>query len=85
VRALPPLRSSSPHVRVGYVAWRRSQHRYAWTTINFLLGKLGGAGGADGASTTVGTIDLGGGSTQIVFEPLWSSLTGARSCTRTHS
>ncbi|KAJ1725982.1 Guanosine-diphosphatase [Coemansia biformis] len=37
---------------------------YAWITVNFLLGTLGDAGHA-----TAATFDLGGGSTQIVFEP----------------
>ncbi|KAJ2709573.1 Guanosine-diphosphatase [Coemansia spiralis] len=37
---------------------------YAWITVNFLLGTLG-----DAAHATAATFDLGGGSTQIVFEP----------------
>ena len=38
---------------------------FAWTTVNFLLGNLD-KGARRG---TAGIIDLGGGSTQIVFEP----------------
>ncbi|KAJ2796735.1 Guanosine-diphosphatase, partial [Coemansia helicoidea] len=37
---------------------------YAWITVNYLLGTLG-----DAAHATAATFDLGGGSTQIVFEP----------------
>ncbi|CAL8258801.1 unnamed protein product [Lota lota] len=36
----------------------------AWITVNFLTGCLGGAD-----SSTVGMLDLGGGSTQITFSP----------------
>ncbi|KAJ3610928.1 hypothetical protein NHX12_023018 [Muraenolepis orangiensis] len=36
----------------------------AWITVNFLTGSLGGA-----YSSTVGMLDLGGGSTQITFSP----------------
>ncbi|AET39038.1 guanosine diphosphatase Ecym_3567 [Eremothecium cymbalariae DBVPG len=39
---------------------------YAWITTNFLLGNLGGKE----KSATAAIFDLGGGSTQIVFEPL---------------
>ncbi len=35
---------------------------YAWLSANYALGRLGGEGG------TVGTLDLGGASTQIAFE-----------------
>lgn len=38
---------------------------YAWITTNYLLGKIGGPDSAD----TAAVFDLGGGSTQIVFEP----------------
>ena len=38
---------------------------YAWVTTNYLLGKIGGPD----KSETSATFDLGGGSTQIVFEP----------------
>lgn len=38
---------------------------YAWITANYLLGKIGGPD----RSETAATFDLGGGSTQIVFEP----------------
>ncbi|KAI8323067.1 nucleoside phosphatase GDA1/CD39 [Martensiomyces pterosporus] len=47
---------------------------YAWITVNFLLGTLG-----DAAHKTAATFDLGGGSTQIVFEPRyenWNNVTG---------
>jgi len=39
---------------------------YAWITVNYLLGKIGTEEKID----TVAVMDLGGGSTQIVFEPL---------------
>ncbi|KAH8733745.1 nucleoside phosphatase family-domain-containing protein [Ilyonectria robusta] len=38
---------------------------YAWITTNYLLGKIGGPDSTD----SVAVFDLGGGSTQIVFEP----------------
>ncbi|KAI9898548.1 hypothetical protein N3K66_006908 [Trichothecium roseum] len=38
---------------------------YAWITTNYLLGKIGGPD----SSETAAVFDLGGGSTQIVFEP----------------
>jgi len=38
---------------------------YSWITINYLLGKIGGPD----HSPTAAVLDLGGGSTQIVFEP----------------
>lgn len=38
---------------------------YAWITVNYLLGKIGGPD----QSPTAAIFDLGGGSTQIVFEP----------------
>ncbi|KAJ2906630.1 hypothetical protein MKZ38_000885 [Zalerion maritima] len=38
---------------------------YAWITTNYLLGKIGGPD----HSETAAIFDLGGGSTQIVFEP----------------
>ncbi|KAF4582187.1 guanosine diphosphatase [Ophiocordyceps camponoti-floridani] len=38
---------------------------YAWVTANYLLGKIGGPDKGD----TAAVFDLGGGSTQIVFEP----------------
>ncbi|KAI9655910.1 MAG: Guanosine-diphosphatase [Alyxoria varia] len=38
---------------------------YAWITTNYLLGKIGGPD----KSQTAAVFDLGGGSTQIVFEP----------------
>ncbi|KAJ9075892.1 Guanosine-diphosphatase [Entomophthora muscae] len=39
---------------------------FAWITVNYLLGKLDHAAGE---YTSAATIDLGGGSVQIVFEP----------------
>ncbi|XP_063804403.1 nucleoside diphosphate phosphatase ENTPD5 [Pseudophryne corroboree] len=38
----------------------------AWTTVNFLTGRLHG-------DRSVGTLDLGGGSTQITFLPLYKA------------
>lgn len=38
---------------------------FAWMTVNFLLGSLGGTGLQD----TIPTIDLGGGSMQLTFHP----------------
>jgi guanosine-diphosphatase len=42
---------------------------YAWITTNYLLGKIGGPD----HSETAAVLDLGGGSTQIVFEPTFKS------------
>ncbi|KAJ1917906.1 Guanosine-diphosphatase [Mycoemilia scoparia] len=41
---------------------------YSWITVNSLLGTLG-----KDEHLTAGTFDMGGGSTQIVFEPLYRS------------
>lgn len=38
---------------------------FAWITTNYLLGRIGGPGD----TSTAAVFDLGGGSTQIVFEP----------------
>lgn len=45
---------------------------YAWITTNYLLGKIGGPD----HSETAAVFDLGGGSTQIVFEPTFKSING---------
>jgi len=42
---------------------------YAWITTNYLLGRIGGPD----HSETAAVFDLGGGSTQIVFEPTFKS------------
>ncbi len=42
---------------------------YAWITTNYLLGKIGGPDD----TPTAAVFDLGGGSTQIVFEPTFKS------------
>ncbi|MCJ1309726.1 Guanosine-diphosphatase [Agyrium rufum] len=42
---------------------------YAWITTNYLLGKIGGPD----KNPTVAIFDLGGGSTQIVFQPTFKS------------
>jgi len=44
---------------------------YAWITTNYLLGKIGGPD----HSETAAVFDLGGGSTQIVFQPSFEGLT----------
>ncbi|MCJ1381239.1 Guanosine-diphosphatase [Xylographa soralifera] len=44
---------------------------YAWITTNYLLGKIGGPD----KSPTAAVFDLGGGSTQIVFQPTFKSPT----------
>ncbi|KAL2023928.1 hypothetical protein VTK56DRAFT_705 [Thermocarpiscus australiensis] len=44
---------------------------YAWITTNYLLGKIGGPD----RSETAAVFDLGGGSTQIVFQPSFEGLT----------
>lgn len=44
---------------------------YAWITTNYLLGKIGGPD----HSETSAVFDLGGGSTQIVFQPSFEGLT----------
>ncbi|KAI9797552.1 MAG: Guanosine-diphosphatase [Sarcosagium campestre] len=45
---------------------------YAWITTNYLLGKIGGPD----KSETAAVFDLGGGSTQIVFEPTFKGPSG---------
>ena len=45
---------------------------YAWITTNYLLGKIGGPD----KSPTAAVFDLGGGSTQIVFEPTFKTPSG---------
>jgi guanosine-diphosphatase len=45
---------------------------YAWITTNYLLGKIGGPD----KTPTAAIFDLGGGSTQIVFQPTFDSATG---------
>jgi guanosine-diphosphatase len=45
---------------------------YAWITTNYLLGKIGGPD----QSPTAAIFDLGGGSTQIVFEPTFKGAPG---------
>lgn len=47
----------------------RDEGVYAWITVNFLLGNLGGSSQNDKRPPTAAVFDLGGGSTQIVFEP----------------
>ncbi|KAK5993648.1 putative guanosine-diphosphatase [Cladobotryum mycophilum] len=42
---------------------------YAWITTNYLLGKIGGPDKGE----TAAVFDLGGGSTQIVFEPTFKA------------
>lgn len=44
---------------------------YAWITTNYLLGNIGGPD----ESSTAAVFDLGGGSTQIVFEPNFKGVT----------
>jgi len=46
---------------------------FAWVTVNYLLGRLG----RQRQGTTVAIMDLGGGSTQIVFEPSEGTYDGA--------
>ncbi|KDN41227.1 nucleoside phosphatase GDA1/CD39 [Tilletiaria anomala UBC 951] len=51
---------------------------YAWITVNYLLNRIGASQGAIGRSTaehsrTAAVIDLGGASTQIVFEPTFKT------------
>ncbi|KKF94177.1 putative guanosine-diphosphatase [Ceratocystis platani] len=45
---------------------------YAWITTNYLLGKIGGLE----KTPTAAVFDLGGGSTQIVFEPTFPETNG---------
>lgn len=45
---------------------------YAWITTNYLLGKIGSAV----KNPTAAIFDLGGGSTQIVFEPTFPAFNG---------
>lgn len=44
---------------------------YAWITTNYLLGKIGGPD----KTPTAAIFDLGGGSTQIVFQPTFPGIT----------
>lgn len=46
----------------------RDEGVYAWITTNYLLGKIGGKD----HNPTAAILDLGGGSTQIVFEPTYA-------------
>ncbi|KAK2813430.1 Guanosine-diphosphatase [Emmonsiellopsis sp. PD_5] len=46
---------------------------YAWVTTNYLLGNIG----TKERTPTAAVFDLGGGSTQIVFEPTFKSAAGA--------
>jgi len=43
---------------------------YAWVTINYLLKTIGPIPEGEARNTTAAVMDLGGASTQIVFEPL---------------
>lgn len=45
---------------------------YAWITTNYLLGKIGGPD----KTPTAAVFDLGGGSTQIVFQPTFKAADG---------
>ncbi|CAI6341210.1 unnamed protein product [Periconia digitata] len=45
---------------------------YAWITANYLLGKIGGPD----KTPTAAVLDLGGGSTQIVFQPTFPEVAG---------
>ncbi|KAG8895686.1 Farnesyl pyrophosphate synthetase, partial [Tulasnella sp. 403] len=54
---------------------------YAWITANYLLGAIGG--GAKGTRPTYAVLDLGGASTQIVFEPTFSQTGDGGSTTTT--
>lgn len=45
---------------------------YAWITTNYLLGKIGGPD----KTPTAAVFDLGGGSTQVVFEPTFKEAAG---------
>jgi guanosine-diphosphatase len=45
---------------------------YAWITTNYLLGKIGGPD----KTPTAAVFDLGGGSTQIVFQPTFKTAGG---------
>jgi guanosine-diphosphatase len=45
---------------------------YAWITTNYLLGKIGGPD----KTPTAAVFDLGGGSTQIVFQPTFKGAAG---------
>jgi len=47
---------------------------YAWITANYLLGTIGAGHHEEKAKGTYAVLDLGGGSTQIVFEPDFTKL-----------
>jgi guanosine-diphosphatase len=46
---------------------------YAWITANYLLGKIGSGTKESSTDSTMAVMDLGGASTQIVFEPQFAS------------
>ncbi|KAN0061967.1 Guanosine-diphosphatase [Thecaphora frezii] len=49
----------------------REEGVFAWITVNYLLNRIGNSEGAE--VETAAVMDLGGGSTQIVFEPAFTT------------
>ncbi|KAI9483048.1 MAG: nucleoside phosphatase GDA1/CD39 [Benjaminiella poitrasii] len=49
---------------------------YAWITVNYLLGNLKASSSSEGQAKSAATFDLGGASTQIVFEPEFPASSG---------
>lgn len=47
----------------------RDEGVFAWITVNYLLNRIGAEGAAGASLKTAAVMDLGGASTQIVFEP----------------
>ncbi len=49
---------------------------YAWITANYLLGTLSSSSSTSSPIMPYAVLDLGGASTQIVFEPRWEQSEG---------
>lgn len=51
----------------------RDEGVFAWITVNYLLNRIGSSQNGGKKQQTAAVMDLGGGSTQIVFEPIFKS------------
>ncbi|KAF9525917.1 nucleoside phosphatase family-domain-containing protein [Crepidotus variabilis] len=68
LRTIYPFQLSSKAGEGVMIMDGKEEGVYAWITANYLLGTIGGSVGK-GEKPTYAVLDLGGGSTQIVFEP----------------